>query len=450
MSTGKSLDLETIVDVNPMGRLQVVVITFCALAAMLDGFDTQSIAFVAPELVTAWKVEPAAFGPVFGIGLFGGMIGAIAFGAMGDRFGRKPMLVLSILVFSACSLITPLAGSMTELAIMRLVTGFGLGGAIPNFIALTAEYTPKRLRITLVSLMFCGFPLGAALGGVASAKLIAAFGWKSVFIAGGVLPLLILPLLIVYVPESVRFLAVKDRRDAVLSILRRMNVTDAWNGQVASGPIDHGASVSSLFRQGRGLGTALLWATFFLSLLLTYFLLNWIPLIVRSSELGIENAILAVAMLNFGALIGCLTLGWLADRLGQAMIIAWAFAFGAVAIALIGHMSGSRASLFTTTFLAGFFSIGAQMCTVALCAGFYETFLRTTGIGWSMAVGRIGAIAGPLVGGILIAGGSSPRFLFIIAGITSFFAALTVSAIGRLVGRAQTPQLSVSPTPISS
>src|SRR5438128_2065024 len=184
-------DLEALIDSSPLSRFQVVTMALCSIVAMLDGFDTQAIAFVAPEIASAWHLDPSLFGPVFGAGLLGGLIGAMIFGSLGDRLGRKPNLMAAMLIFSIGSLLTPFATSIGQLVAIRLVTGLGLGGALPCFISLTSEYSPRRIRSTLVSLMFCGFPLGAVVGGMVSTQLIPNFGWTSVFIVGGALPLLL-------------------------------------------------------------------------------------------------------------------------------------------------------------------------------------------------------------------------------------------------------------------
>jgi AAHS family 4-hydroxybenzoate transporter-like MFS transporter len=426
------LNLEALIDSAALRSFHFMVIGCCALTAMLDGFDTQSIAFVVPDIATAWSIEPARFAPVFGAGLFGGLLGAIAFGRAGDRFGRRPTLLLSVLLFAIGSLVTPAAGSLRDLSAARLVTGIGLGGALPAAIALTSEYAPRHLRTTLVSLMFCGFPLGAVLGGLASAKLIAAFGWRSVFIVGGALPLALLPLLLAWLPESARFLAAKGRHEAVAGILASLRCLERWNGAAASRP-EPRARISSLFARGTAAGTYLLWATFFLSLLVTYFLINWIPVVAHRNGLDTATAVVAVAMLNLGSIVGSLVIARLADRSDRGPTIGWAYAIGAIAIALIGYTGGSGAWLCALTFVAGVCSIGAQLCTVALCSGFYATSVRATGIGWSMGVGRIGAIAGPVLGGLLLGAGISSPVLFCIAGAASVGAAIAVFALQRFV-----------------
>ncbi|MDB5475115.1 MAG: hypothetical protein JWP49_626 [Phenylobacterium sp.] len=430
MTQGK-LDLEAIVDTLPLKPAQLAIVLLCALVAMVDGFDTQSIALVAPVIIAGWGVKAAAFGLVFSAGLFGSLVGALTMGVVADRQGRKPALIASMLVFALVTLATPLAHTTSALTALRFLTGLGLGGALPIIISITSEFAPARQRATIVSLMFCGFPLGAVIGGVAAARLIPAFGWPSIFYVGGAAPLLLLPLIAAFVPESVRFMALRQDHARLGKVLDRMGWAPLWNGELALRTDERRSPVAKLFTEGRALGTLLLWATLFLSLLLTYFLINWIPIIARQSGIGMQGAVLAVAAVNLGAILGCLVIGRLADRYGNATAyISCGFALGAVAIVMIGRAEGSGTWLLWASLLAGVFTIGAQMCTVAFCAAFYETSLRATGVGWAIGVGRIGAIVGPLLGGVLIAAGMPTPTLFLVIGLMSIGSALGAAGIG--------------------
>jgi AAHS family 4-hydroxybenzoate transporter-like MFS transporter len=207
MSADGRPDLDSIINRTSTSRFQTLIIAICTAVMIVDGFDTQSISFAAPAIAATWHVQPSSFGFVFGIGLFGGLIGAITTGVIADRIGRKPTLMITVLLFGLTSLATPLADSMATLGVMRFITGLGVGGALPGAIAIAAEYAPKRARATVAAITFSGIPLGSVIGSVLSSQLIPAFGWQSVFIAGGLLPLLLLPLIAVCVPESIRFLA---------------------------------------------------------------------------------------------------------------------------------------------------------------------------------------------------------------------------------------------------
>jgi AAHS family 4-hydroxybenzoate transporter-like MFS transporter len=436
MSAQKS-DLEALIDGSRFGPAQIRITALCASVAMADGFDTQSIALAAPDIAADWGVMPGAFGIVFGAGLLGSLLGALSFGSLADRMGRKPSLLAAVGVFALASLVTPFTTSVPGLILVRLVTGLGLGGALPAVISLTSEYAPRRLRATVVGIMFCGFPLGAVIGGIAAAGLIPAFGWQSLFYVGSLVPLLLLPLIEILVPESIRYLAMVQDRPAIYAVLEQMKCESEWNGQIPPAAQVSRASVASLFRDGRALGTLLLSLTFLLSLLLSYFLVNWLPLVARRGGFGMTSAVLAVAALNLGAIVGCLLIGRLADRHGPTLPVSGAYGLGAGAIALIGTAQ-SDVMFLATAFAAGFLSIGAQMCMVALCATFYGTPLRATGVGWSLGIGRVGAIFGPSIGGMLISAGMVTSTLFLIAGGVSMGAGAAVLAVGWLVLRERT------------
>lgn len=418
-----------------LSGFQIATFLLCASVAMIDGFDTQAIALAAPEIATTWDVAPSMFGGVFAAGLFGALFGALGFGIAADRFGRKPSLLIAILLFGAVTLLTPFATSLTDLIIVRFVTGLGLGGALPGVIAVTSEYSPPHRRATIVSLMFCGFPFGAVVGGVAAAHLIPNHGWQILFYIGGIVPLLLLPVIAILMPESIRFLVLKGEQGAIESIRQRMNVDTPIEATQRDDLPAPRNSILALFDANKALGTWILTITFLLSLMLAYFLVNWLPLLARQAGVGMQGAVLGVAALNLGAILGCLIIGRLADRIGPARPIALGYALGAVAIALIGVSAHSAPLMLFLCFVAGALSIGAQMCVVALGAMFYETAIRATGVGWLMGIGRIGAILGPILGAVLIARGVSASSLFVIAGGVSLLAAIGVFAMGAFVLR---------------
>jgi AAHS family 4-hydroxybenzoate transporter-like MFS transporter len=433
MAAVTTRDVSALIDGAPVGSFQKRAITLCALVAILDGFDTQSIAFVAPVIIGQWALDVSAFGPVFGAGLLGLMVGALLFGPVADRIGRKGVIVLSTAWFGICSITTAFAATPGDLLAYRFLTGLGLGGAMPNIIALTSEYAPKRLRATLVTLMFCGFPLGAVLGGLASARLIAAFGWPSVFILGGVLPLLLVPVLVLALPESLRYLVAKGRdaeQRALLSQLDTQASLEPGQRLVLPEQRLEGVPVKHLFLAGRLGGTLLLWVIFFSNLLILYFLINWLPSVLQAAGLPLERAIIGTVVLNAGGIVGGLALGWLVDRRGPFGVLLAAYALAAVSVWAIGSAGAEVAAVMLVVFAAGFFVIGTQFCMNALAASFYPTSVRATGVGWALGIGRVGSVIGPVIGGMVLALGWTHPALFLAAAVPAVVSAIAVALLG--------------------
>jgi len=413
-----------------LSRFQLTAIVLCALVAVLDGFDTQSISLAAPGIAAAWKLPAADFGPVFSLGLLGSLIGSVISGFVSDRLGRRPALLAAVAVFGVVTVLTPVATGLSGLAVIRVVTGLGLGAALPCVVAITAEYAPARMRNAMVAVMFAGYPLGAVVGGLISAALMPAYGWPSPFLLVGAASLVLLPVLWFRLPESARFLASRGDREGAERLARQAGL-----GAVPAGPAPDPAArrsrVVRLFTGGRAAGTVLLSVTLFLSLLITYLLTSWLPILAGRSGLGVSKSIIAVVALNFGSIVGSFVIGRLADRVRTTAVVGGAYALGALAIAAIGFTGGSGLFLLVTSFVAGGLSLGAQMTAVALSASFYETSLRGTGVGWTGAVGRVGSIVGPLLGGLLIGGGVSARCLFFVAGLASLAAAVAILILDR-------------------
>src|ERR1700710_2566711 len=284
MATSQT-DVADFIDQQPVGAFQIKLLASCAAVLFLDGFDTQAIGFAAPALAKEWGLTKGALGPVFSAGLFGLMIGALLFGPLADRIGRKKIIIFSTLAFGLGALATAFVQDVNSLIAIRFLTGLGLGGAMPNTIAMTSEFSPHRRRAAMVMIMFCGFSLGAAVGGLLAAALIPHFGWRSVFAVGGVAPLLLVPILALRLPESVRFLALTGQAPARVAELlgqidRNAGFTSATKFVVHE-PHLAGMPVLHLFREGRTLPTLLLWVVFFMSLLDLYFLSNWLPTVLH-------------------------------------------------------------------------------------------------------------------------------------------------------------------------
>jgi MFS transporter, AAHS family, 4-hydroxybenzoate transporter len=433
--TRDGVDVTHAIDSARFSPFQVFVTALCAAIAMLDGFDTQSIAYVAPVIAKAWGMNVAAFGPIFGVGLLGLTIGALVFGPAADVIGRKRVILLSTAIFGVFALLTATATSFTMLLLFRLLTGIGLGGAMPNIIAITSEYSPQRLRATVITVMFCGFPLGSTLGGFLGAKLIPDFGWESVFVVGGVLPLLLLVVLAIAMPESIRYLVAKGTASTeVARLLGRIDPAHRYAGTetfVLPEERVTGFTVKHLFMEGRARMTLLLWVAFFMNLLVMYFLVNWMPSLLRQAGLPIGTAIISTAMLNLGGIVGAVVLGRLIDRIGPYTVLGPAYASAALFIVAVAFAGSHTGLLMASVFCAGFGIVGAQIGMNALTASLYPTAIRSTGVGWALGIGRVGSIAGPVVGGLLLGATWGAQAILLLAAVPALIAALAVFALGR-------------------
>jgi AAHS family 4-hydroxybenzoate transporter-like MFS transporter len=440
-----AIDIVDFIDRQPIGGFQIRLLLMCAAVLFLDGFDTQAIGYVAPVLAKEWSLSRGALGPVFSAGLFGLMIGALVFGPLADRVGRKKIIILSTAAFGLGALATAFVNDVTTLMVIRFLTGLGLGGAMPNAVAMTSEYNPQRRRSTMVMIMFCGFSIGAALGGFLAADLIPRFGWRSVFLVGGIAPLLIVPVLVWRLPESVRFLATTGRApERVAELLRDISPAAAFAPDarfVVHEAHLEGLPVLHLFREGRTSVTLLLWVVFFMSLLDIYFLANWLPTVLNDLGASVSMAVLIGSMLQVGGVVGTFVLGSVIDRFSfRALALVY---FGAViAVGAIGQLGHSAVLVTIAIFAAGFCVVGGQIAANALTAGYYPTSVRATGVGWALGIGRVGSIIGPLVGGILLQEKWSTGALFMTAAAAAACAGLAAVALSRLAGTGRPAQTS--------
>ena len=431
------VDVADFIDRQPVGAFQLKLLLTCAGVLFLDGFDTQAIGYVAPALAREWGLSKGALGPVFSAGLFGLMIGALLFGPLADRVGRRKIIIFSTLAFGVGSLVTAFVQDVNTLLAIRFLTGLGLGGAMPNAIALTSEFNPRRRRATMVMIMFCGFSVGAALGGLLAAALIPQFGWRSVFIVGGAAPLLLVPVLASRLPESVRFLALTGRANErvaeLLGFISPKAALDPATQFVVHEPELAGIPVLHLFREGRTLVTLLLWVVFFMSLLDIYFLSNWLPTVLNDLGASVSEAAAIGSMLQVGGVVGTFALGSIIDRF-SFRALALVYFVAVFAVGAIGQLSHSTVFVTMAIFAAGFCIVGGQIAANALAAAFYPTSIRATGVGWALGIGRVGSIVGPLAGGVLMTMKWSTASVFMAAAAAALCAALAAFSLSRLAG----------------
>ena len=418
-----SVDVRAWMDAQRFSPFQwlVVVLSFCVVA--VDGLDTACVGFIAPALKQAWHIGPSVLGTLFGAGLAGLMIGAFVFGPVADKIGRKGTLIACVGFFGLASLGCARAPTIEWLIALRFVTGLGLGGAMPNAIALTSEYCPQNRKSFLTTVMFCGFTLGSGLGGLLSAHLVPKYGWRAVLIAGGILPLALVPVLILLLPESVRYLvAAGQKSQRISSLLARIGkheFTDSTAFVLTEAKAE-GSPVRQLFTNGFRAGTLLLWCIFFMSLLIIYLMTNWLPTIAHNAGMSLADASRLMMLYQVGGTIGAVAIGKTMDRLKPTVVLGMAYGLGALLIAALGQTQGI-VLMFAVTGV-GFCISGSQIGANAYAAQYYPTESRVTGISWALGVGRLGSIVGSLSGGLLLAMNISQSSLFVLAAVPALLA----------------------------
>ena len=418
-------------DAQPVSRYQWILLLLLALLLVTDGYDAQVLGYVVPSLAQDWGLEKAVFGPVFSANLLGLTLGSLLVTPLADRFGVRRILLCCVLIYASLTLLMVFANSLNSLMAARFICGIGMGGAMPSAMALMSDYSPPRLRTFMVTLAACGFSLGGAAGGFVAAGFIDQFGWQAVFLAGGVTPLLLFPFLLILLPESVPRLL----RDAPpYARLRKISarMLPNWQPPPASARDAREAqgsklTVIELFRNGYALPTLLIWSTFFVSLILLYFMISWLPSLLLESGLSLNEANLVTSMFLFAGTLGAMLLAWFADRLKRKVRLLAAVLSGAALCAvLLGLNHDNPRWLVASVFAAGFCIIGGQLTLNAFASNFYPAHVRATGTGWALGVGRFGSILGPLFGGMLLAMHIPVQQIFFFCAIPAVVAALLI------------------------
>jgi AAHS family 4-hydroxybenzoate transporter-like MFS transporter len=429
-----TVNVAQVIDGQAIGAFQIRAFALCAAVLFVDGFDVQGITYVAPAISQTWNLPRGALGPTFSAGLFGLMLGALFFAPLADRVGRRTVIISSCVAFGIGTLLTTWAESLTSLLVLRFFTGFGLGSALPNAIGLASEYAPRRRRGLVVMFVASGISLGSIASGMAAAQLISTLGWRWLFAIGGVLPLLLALALIKWLPESIRFAALTpERQPEARRLLHQIRPDLAVDerARIESGGEEGGlARMADLFTGERRHATPLLWVAFFFSLLNVYLVINWLPTSLHASGFTQEEAAMVASMYHLGGVAGTYTLGLLMDRIGPHFVLMFAFLLAAAGFFLFATATGlDHSSTTAVLMLTGFGVVGGQIGITALASMIYPVVMRATGLGWALAVGRVGSIIGPTVGGLLLAGHPDPRAVYLVCIVPALVGLLCVALL---------------------
>lgn len=446
------LRVSDVIESRKVSAFQYMVVALCGLVLFIDGFDTQAISYIIPLLARDWHIAPKLLGPIFSSTLVGLMVGYLFVSPLSDKYGHKRVMIVATFLFGVFTIATVLATNITELMILRFITGVGLGAAAPSAVGLTGEYSPPRLRATFVLAIYCGFSLGFVVAGFVAGELLPRYGWTSLLWVGGIAPILLSVALLAMLPESIAYLArSKHRKDELVAIVRRL----APSLQVDRGTVfaeargdAKRAAISELFRHGRTGGTLLLWLVFFINLAVFYFMQSWLPTILTGLKYPMETVVWLTALPTTGGIVAAFVVGPAMDRIGPYLSIGILYVFGGLCMAFTAAMfTASLPVLMVAVFLAGFCVSGGQKSIIALAAVFYPTEIRSTGVGWALGIGRLGGIAGPSVVGLLISAHWTPTDIFYGGGAMILFGGCCIFLMGRLYRRGGKPDVARATTP---
>lgn len=425
-----SRDITELIDNRPIGRFQKTTIFLCGLTAFLDGMDTQSIGIAAPFIIDSLHMPRALLGMVFSAAILGAMLGAFLVGSAADRFGRKRMLLLSILVFGIGTVATSMANSYDSLLLVRFLTGIGLGGAAPCFLTLASEYTPRKRRAAITSMLWAAFPLGGMAGGFLNSYLIGHHGWHAIFLFGGAAPLVLLLVLAWVLPESPSFLLDARRQARLVDVVARLLGTPVSPDTrfTMSEEKIRNPSFRLLFVEGRARTTLAMSIPFLMSFGTLAVLVLWTPSLLRDRGLAPSVTAIVIGFHGLGALLGMASAGHLIERFGAGRVLIPALVLGAAFTALVGASANTVASASVLLALTGLFvGAGASGC-IALAITTYPPGIRSTGIGWQMGMGRLGQVLAPVLTGTLLTAGVSSGGTFYVVAAAPMVAALCVAS----------------------
>jgi AAHS family benzoate transporter-like MFS transporter len=445
----RTIDVTALLDGARFNAFHARVLFWCALIIIFDGYDLVIYGVVLPSLMAEWGLSSIQAGALGSCALVGMMLGALFFGSLSDRIGRRKTIMICVTLFSGVTALNGMAQSPEAFALCRFIAGLGIGGVMPNVVALMNEYAPKRSRSTLVALMFSGYSLGGMLSAGLGMVLIPQWGWQAVFYVA-LIPLLALPLLMRQLPESMDFLLRTGQTVKAQALLAHVapsyvpSESDQLSQAVAKGT---SVSIAKLFRDGRKISTFMLWLAFFCCLLMVYALSSWLPKLMTAAGYGLNSSLAFLVVLNVGAIIGAVAGGWLGDRIGIAKVLFAYFSCGALALSLLA-LKAPLPVLYLLIAIAGAGTIGTQILANACTVQFYPPEVRATGLGWAMGVGRTGAIIGPLLGGVLQASSlplQANFLIFAIPGLVGAIAVLVFLIQNAMSRRILSPKQVVSP-----
>ncbi|MED3690742.1 aromatic acid/H+ symport family MFS transporter [Peribacillus butanolivorans] len=402
-----------VIDGSRIHSFHIWLVFWLFLVILFDGYDVVIYGAVVPSLIKEWGISDVTAGAIGSYSAMGTAAGAIVFGLLADKLGRKKIILLTIFLFSIFTLLSGFANGPTMFIIFRVIAGIGLGGVMPNVIALTTEFAPKHIRSALVSFVFCGYSVGAIAAALTSRSLLPTAGWEPVFWLAGI-PLLFFPFLIKIIPESVNFLIQTGKVEEAKKVLAKIDPTINVKEEIELKKPDErapGSPVVKLFEQKRALSTVMFWISCFSAFILIYSMSTWLPRLMMQAGYDLKSSLTFIAVMQIGAIVGTIVFGRLVDKLGFRKVLVPLFFCGAIALSLIGF-TNSPFIAYALISVIGAASVGVQNMSNAFVSQYYPTEMRSTAIGSTMAIGRMGGIVAPTFVGILLTMNLQPQYNF--------------------------------------
>lgn len=424
----QTLNINKIIDEAKFSPFHWKVLFWCLLIIIFDGYDLIIYGVALPLLMEEWALTTVQAGLLASSALFGMMFGAMIFGTLSDKIGRKKTILICVGLFSSFTFFGAFAENPIQFAILRFIAGLGIGGVMPICVALTSEYAPKRIRSTLVAVMFSGYAIGGMASALLGSFLVVDYGWEVMFYIAGI-PTLLLPIIWKMLPESLMYLVKegreKDAKNIVQKLVPQESITASTVLLLDEPTKSDDAPIKALFLKNRGFTTIMFWVAFFMCLLMVYALASWLPKLMTQAGYSLGASMLFLFALNIGGMIGAIGGGVLADKFHLKPVLTVMFAAGAISLILLGYNS-PQIVLYTLIGVAGATTIGSQILLYTFVAQYYPTIVRTTAMGWASGIGRIGAIVGPILTGALLTLELNHQTNFLFIAIPGVIAAIAI------------------------
>ncbi|WP_353143361.1 MFS transporter [Acinetobacter pragensis] len=427
----QNIDIQKMASEAKFNSFHAKVLAWCMVIIILDGYDISVAGAALPSIMEQMGVSASTAGFMASSALFGMMIGAVFFGSLADKIGRRLTIAICVFLFSAFTAAAGLTKDPMTFSILRFLAGLGIGGVMPNVVAQMTEYSPKKVRNVMTSLMFSGYAVGGILAAVLGKQFIAEYGWQAVFYAAGI-PIVLLPFILKSMPESLGYLEKKNQQEELKKLAQQISPQLALEHDVKFVNETHisgkKASIGLLFSDGRAFSTLMFWLAFFTCLFMVYALSTWLTKLMAMSGYSLGSALTFVIALNVGAIVGAVGGGWLADRFNIKWVLVIMYALGSVFLYLMTQPMPVNMLYFIIA-VVGACSTGAQIVAYSYCGQFYPSIIRSTGIGMASGVGRLGAIGAPLLIGLIVSLNLPIQQNFIVIALAGLIGAVALSLI---------------------